>query len=57
MQTSSPKNIAPFLAFALTALVIIFMVFFQKISTNQILWLEINSIIVSCFFRLLFFSL
>ena len=30
MQTSSPKNIALFIAFALTALVLIFLIFFRK---------------------------
>ena len=30
MQTSSPKNIALFLAFALTALVLIFMAFISE---------------------------
>ena len=50
MQTSSPKNIALFLAFALTVLVLIFLVFFQILSTNQILWLESIALLLVVFF-------
>jgi len=50
MQTSSPKNIALFLALALTALVLIFLAFIQKISANQILWLESIALLLVVFF-------
>ena len=50
MQTSSPKNIALFLAFALTVLVLIFLVFFQILSANQILWLESIALLLVVFF-------
>lgn len=50
MQTSSPKNIALFIAFALTALVLIFLVFFQILPANQILWLESIALLLVIFF-------
>ena len=50
MQTSSPKNIALFIAFALTALVLIFLVFFQILPANQILWLESIALLLVVFF-------
>ena len=50
MQKSSPKNIATFLAIALTALVMIFLLSFQIVSTNQILFVEILALIIVVFF-------
>ena len=50
MQTSSPKNIAPLLAFALTVLVLIFLLSFQIVFTNQILWLESTALLLVVFF-------
>lgn len=50
MQTSSPKNIAFYLSFALTVFVLIFLVLFKVALEDQILWLELILLSVFIFF-------